>query len=206
MKKQIKTIIFDIGGVLVDLDFKRTFDAFSESGFKNLEKMISQQESTNILSQYKLGLISSEDFKNYIRSELGPQISDEKIESMWNKMLIKIPHEKLDFLLELHQKYKLFALSNTNELHWRYASQMFNYQKYTIDNFFDRIFLSFQMHKAKPNSDIYEEMIRQTNLNPSESLFIDDSEENCKTAASLGMNYHVYKIGENLSLIKNILE
>lgn len=206
MKKQIKTIIFDIGGVLVDLDFKRTFDVFSEAGFKNLEKMISQQESTNILSQYKLGLISSEDFKNYIRSELGPQISDEKIESMWNKMLIKIPHEKLDFLLELHQKYKLFALSNTNELHWRYVSQMFNYQKYTIDNFFDRIFLSFQMHKAKPNSDIYEEMIRQTNLNPSESLFIDDSEENCKTAASLGMNYHVYKIGENLSLIKNILE
>ncbi|KAK8845980.1 hypothetical protein M9Y10_020918 [Tritrichomonas musculus] len=205
MNPKIKTIIFDVGGVLIDIDFKKSIDALRKAGFKDIDKKIHEISSDDHFTQYRLGLISTEEFRNFIRKEIDKDLTDEEIDSMWNQMLIGIPHEKLDLLIELHKKYTIYALSNTNELHWQCSCNMFNYQGLNINNFFDNIFLSFKMHKDKPDSDIFEEVIKETKLIPNESLFIDDSETNCNAASSLGIHAYHYHIGEDLNIIKTLL-
>lgn len=206
MNSKIKTIIFDLGGVLINLNFKKSFEAFNKAGIKNLEELIFKSGPESVLSRFRLGNISTEEFRNYIRQEINEQITDQEIDHMWNQMLIDIPHEKLDLLIELHKKYKIYALSNTNELHWQYSCEMFKYHGLTVNDFFDKIFLSFEMHKEKPNLDIFEEMIKKTNLIPNESLFIDDSASNCQAAEVLGIKSYCYHIGDDLNLIKKFLE
>ena len=208
MNNHIKTIIFDLGGVLMNLDFKRSIDALNKTGIKNIDSLIHQSGDKNIIYQYRLGLISTEEFRNLIRQSINVQNSCVLycITNRWNKMLIDIPQEKLDFLLELHSNYTLYLLSNTNELHWQYGLDMFKYKGLTINDFFDKIFLSFEMHKSKPNRDIYEEIIKETNLNPSETLFIDDSKDNCIAAAAFGIQTYCYHIGEDLKNIKKLLK
>ncbi|KAK8864851.1 hypothetical protein M9Y10_010378 [Tritrichomonas musculus] len=204
---KIKTIIFDLGGVLIDLDFKDSLDAFTKAGFKDIERRVCQFSRDGAFSQYELGLISTEEFRDFIRHEITQPMNDQEIDAMWNKILIDIPHDKLDFILELRKKYTVYLLSNTNELHWIYSCDcMLKHRGLTANDYFDKIFLSFKMHKAKPQSPIFEEMIKETNLVPDEALFIDDSEANCKTASSLGIHTYQYRIGEDISVINSLLK
>jgi len=117
-------------------------------------------------------------------------------------MLLNIPREKLDLLLELRERYMVYLLSNTNQIHWDYAGEeMFNYRGFRADDFFEDTFLSFKMHLAKPDKAIYEKVMKEANILPEETFFIDDSETNCRAAAALGIQTHHYHIGEDLSLL-----
>lgn len=129
-------------------------------------------------------------------------MTDRKIDDMWNLMLLNIPREKLDLLLELRERYMVYLLSNTNQIHWDYAGEeMFNYRGFRADDFFEDTFLSFKMHLAKPDKAIYEKVMKEANILPEETFFIDDSETNCRAAAALGIQTHHYHIGEDLSLL-----
>lgn len=206
MSGKIKTIIFDLGGVLIDLDFKDSLEAFTKAGFKDIEKRVCQFSRDGNFSNYEIGTISTEKFRDFIRSELSQPATDQEIDDMWNKILIDIPHEKLDLILELRKKYTVYLLSNTNELHWIYTcDHMFNYRGLTANDYFDKIFLSFKMHISKPQPEIFEEMIKDTNLVPDEALFIDDSEANCRTAEKFGIHTYQYRIGEDLNVVKTLL-
>ena len=120
----------------------------------------------------ELGEISPEEFRKAIRKEVSEALSDHEIDDMWNLMLLDIPREKLDLLLKLREHYMVYLLSNTNRIHWDYAcEQMFCYRGFRVNDFFEDIFLSFEMHKAKPEKDIYEQMMKEANILPEETFF-----------------------------------
>lgn len=200
MDSKIKNVVFDLGGVLINLDFDNCLNAFRKAGFQDIEKQVCQFRGKGLFSQFELGEISPEEFRETIRKEVGGSLSDRKIDDMWNLMLLDIPREKLDLLLELRGRYMVYLLSNTNQIHWDYAcEQMFSYRGFRANNFFEDTFLSFEMHKAKPDKDIYGQMMKEANILPEETFFIDDSEVNCQAAAALGIQTYHYHIGEDLS-------
>ena len=200
MDSKIKNVVFDLGGVLINLDFDNCLNAFRKAGFQDIEKQASQFRGKGFFSQFELGEITPEEFRETIRKETCESLSDRKIDDMWNLMLLDIPREKLDLLLELRERYMVYLLSNTNRIHWSYAcEQMFSYRGFRVNDFFEDTLLSFEMHKAKPGKDIYEQMMNEANILPEETFFIDDSETNCQAAMTLGIRSHHYHVGEDLS-------
>ena len=155
MDSKIKNVIFDLGGVLINLDFDSCLNAFRTAGFTNIEEQVRQMQGNGVFSRFELGEISPEEFRDAIRKEADESLTDRKIDDMWNLMLLDIPREKLDLLLKLREHYMVYLLSNTNRIHWDYAcEQMFCYRGFRVNDFFEDIFLSFEMHKAKPEKDI----------------------------------------------------
>lgn len=200
MDSKIKNVVFDLGGVLINLDFDNCLNAFRKAGFQDIEKQACQFRGKGFFFQFELGEISPEEFRKAIRKEVSEALSDHEIDDMWNLMLLDIPREKLDLLLKLREHYMVYLLSNTNRIHWDYAcEQMFCYRGFRVNDFFEDIFLSFEMHKAKPEKDIYEQMMKEANILPEETFFIDDSAINCQAAISLGIQSYHYHIGEDLS-------
>ena len=202
MDKNIKNIVFDLGGVLINLDFKRALDAFKKAGFENIENQLQSFNREGIFDQYELGNISSEEFRAAIRKQAHEELTDSEIDEMWNLILLDIPHEKLKLILDLRSKYMVYLLSNTNQIHWEYTCQnAFTYHGFRVNDYFEKTFLSFEMHLAKPDKQIFEQMLHEANLLSEETLFIDDSEANCKAAAEVGIHAHHYHIGDDLSKI-----
>lgn len=200
MESKIKNVVFDLGGVLINLDFDDCLNAFRKAGFQDIEQQVCQFRGKGLFSRFELGEISPEEFREAIRKEAGDTLSDRKIDDMWNLMLVGIPREKLDLLLDLRGRYMVYLLSNTNQIHWDYAcEQMFSHRGFRINDYFEDTFLSFEMHKAKPDHTIYEQMMKEANILPEETFFIDDSEANCKAASALGIQSHHYHIGEDLN-------
>lgn len=200
MDKNIKNIVFDLGGVLIDLDFDRALKAFRKAGFENIEEQLQSFNREGVFMQYELGNISSEEFRSAIRKQAHVSLTDREIDDMWNLILLNIPHEKLKLMLELRGKYMVYLLSNTNQIHWDYTcNHAFTYHGFRVKDYFEETFLSFEMHLAKPDKAIFERMLQEANLLPEETFFIDDSEANCKAAEELGIHTHHYRIGEDLN-------
>ena len=202
MDKNIKNVVFDLGGVLLNLDLQRTIDAFKEAGFEDVEKQIRAFNHQGIFQQFEAGGITAEEFRNAIRENIQTALTDEEIDDYWSRMLLDIPCEKLKLILELREKYMVYLLSNTNPIHWNHVcKQAFNYHSFRVEDYFEETYLSYEMHDDKPNKSIVEKMLSEANLLPEETLFIDDSEANCQAAASLGIQVHHYRIGDDLKEI-----
>ena len=199
MKKGIKTIVFDLGGVLIDLNFQRALDAFAEAGLTDMAHEVQSFSREGIFMDLELGNIRTEDFFKAIQKKANGALSLEQIADYWNLILLDIPQEKLNLIRELRKHYTVHLLSNTNEPHWEYICQTcFNKDGYTVNDYFEKIFLSYEMHLAKPDKTIFEQMLHEAQLVPEETLFIDDSEANCQAASELGIQVHHYLIGEDL--------
>ena len=155
-----------------------------------------------IFMDLELGNICTADFFRAIQKKANGSLSLEQIAAYWNLILLDIPQEKLELVRELRKHYTVHLLSNTNEPHWEYICQTcFNKDGYTVNDYFEKIFLSYEMHLAKPDKAIFEQMLCEAQLVPEETLFIDDSEANCQSASELGIQVHRYLIGENLKKI-----
>ncbi len=197
---RIKNLLIDFGGVLVDLDMQRCIDRFKELGCNDLDQLLNMYHQADFLMSYEKGLITSEEFRKDIRSMIRHTVSDEQIDSAWNSFLVGVPTYKLELLLQLRQKYNVFLLSNTNELHWEWSCRnAFSYQKHQVEDFFDRIYLSFEMKMAKPDPSIFKAVLEDASINPEETFFIDDSSANCSTAQALGISTYTPQAGENWS-------
>ena len=202
MDKNIKNIVFDLGGVLVDLDFKSTINGLQKAGFTNVKEQLQAFDQDGIFKKFELGEISADEFRASIRKNSSVSLTDEEVDSLWNLMLLEIPREKLELILELRSKYMVYLLSNTNSIHWDYVCKnAFNYRGFRMDDYFEETFLSYEMHLAKPDKAIFEKMLQDANLLPEETLFIDDLEANCKAASEVGIHAHHYHIGDDLSKI-----
>ena len=202
MDKNIKNIVFDLGGVLIDLDFKSAINGLQKAGFTNVKEQLQAFDREGIFQKFELGDISADEFRASIRENSNVSLTDEEVDSLWNLMLLEIPREKLELILDLRSKYMVYLLSNTNSIHWDYVCKnAFNYRGFRMDDYFEETFLSYEMHLAKPDKAIFEKMLNDANLLPEETLFIDDSEANCKAAAEVGIHAHHYHIGDDLSKI-----
>ena len=202
MDKNIKNIVFDLGGVLVDLDFKNAINGLQQAGFANVKEQLQAFDQDGIFQKFELGEINADEFRTAIRENSTVTLTDEEVDTLWNSMLVEVPRKKLELILELRGKYMVYLLSNTNSIHWDYVcNNAFNYRGFRVNDYFEETFLSFEMHLAKPDKAIFEKVLHEANLLPEETLFIDDSEANCKAAEELGIHAHHYHIGEDLSKI-----
>ena len=200
MDKKIKNIVFDLGGVLVDLDFKAAINGLQKAGFANVKEQLQSFDREGIFQKFELGEMTAEEFRTAIRENSTVTLTDEEIDALWNAMLLEIPREKLELILDLRGKYMVYLLSNTNSIHWDYVCKnAFNYRGFRVKDYFEETFLSYEMHLAKPDKAIFEKVLQDANLLPEETLFIDDSEANCKAAEEVGIHAHHYHIGDDLS-------
>lgn len=192
-----KIIIFDLGGVILDIHVERSFKALAMLGIS--ADML--DESSCLMNEkiqlFDRGDISSDDFFSYIESFLSgsacalhPDDLRERVEDIWNMMLGDFPLEKLHTIKELRAKgYRVVMLSNTNDGHWTtIEKRFFNASGESLENCFDALYLSYRMHKRKPESEIFLELMNSEGVAPDECIFYDDSAENCETARSLGID------------------
>lgn len=199
-RKGIKNLIVDFGGVLIDLDRQRCLENFRELGLPDVEHTLDLYHQQDFFQQYEKGLISSADFRNVIREKIGKDVDDARIDAAWNSFLVSIPTYKLELLLALRKDYVVYLLSNTNEIHWKCSCEhAFPYKTFRVEDYFEHIFLSYEMKMAKPDEEIFRKVLDDAGLDPKETFFIDDSEANCMTARSLGISTYVPKAGEDWS-------
>lgn len=187
---QYKNIIFDLGNVLVKLNPEGCIGAFKAIGMGELVEQNPQSEGMKLMSKLGVGMITTEAFCDAARKLTETDVTNEEIIDAANKMLVVIPDEKKERLLQLKKAgYRLFLLSNTIDVHWGYCVEhLFPYQNHGVEDYFEQCFLSQRMHLAKPDARIYKEVIRQANIHPDETLFIDDLKENCEAAEKLGIH------------------
>jgi putative hydrolase of the HAD superfamily len=187
--KNIKNIILDYGNVIFLIDFKRTPHTFTELGIENVERFFAHTGHDPLFDEFEKGNISSAEFRDGIRKITGiKSLTDEEIDGAWNTLLIGVPPVNHEILLELKKRYRTFLLSNNNEIHYKW---IINYLKseYQVDSnsvFFEKDYYSHLMGMRKPDADIFEFVLRENNLDPAETLFIDDSPQHLKTAEQLG--------------------
>jgi HAD superfamily hydrolase (TIGR01509 family) len=187
--EKIKTIIFDLGNVLIDIDLSRTIEGFKKLGVERFENLYTFKKQTRTFSDYETGKISTAEFRNLLRPFLKINVSDNEIDNAWMAMLTYLPKERVHLLEKLKPRYKLYLLSNTNEMHVAHfekeADKVFG--KNIFARLFEKTYYSNEVHLRKPDVEIFQYVIKDAHLNPSETLFIDDSEKNIEGARKAGL-------------------
>jgi len=201
MKSQnIKTIIFDFGGVIIDIDPQITIQKLQELGFTNVEKIRSKDFIDDIVRKFERGIFTPEVFRHRLRVFLEIEITDQQIDDAWNALIYDIPAERIEVLEQVKKNYKMFLLSNSNELHYdiyvRDLQLRFGYREF--DELFDKAYFSFDTHLSKPDPEAFEFILYQHELDPAETLFIDDNEDNIKAARDLGIKTYLLKKPERI--------
>ena len=198
-----KNIIFDLGGVIYDIRYENIPEAFARMGAGNLISMYSKAQQTDFIDRYEEGLISSADFCEEIRKLSSVPLTDEQIREAWNAILIDVPAPRVDFLLKLKEKYNLFLFSNTNQFNYECFTAYLN-KKYGFDFFgtiFKAAYFSHILHIRKPKEEGFRRIIQEQQLNPAETLFIDDSPQHIEGARRCGLlAYHLKDGGKIESL------
>jgi glucose-1-phosphatase len=196
----IKNIIFDFGGVILNIDPALTFIKFHQLGFPALFDVndLSRQDET--LLMFEKGQISPEEFRKKIREKVDSPLTDEQIDEAWNAMLLDLPQNRIKLLENLKNRVNTYLLSNTNEIHYlSYTRQLkLKYGYNSLSELFKGVCFSFQVHLSKPGKEIYEHVIGEYSLFPEETLFIDDSPVNIEGAKLTGLKTHHLKASENL--------
>ncbi|GAA4300987.1 HAD family phosphatase [Nibribacter koreensis] len=185
----IKNIIFDLGGVIINLDYAKSTDALRAFSKANDQVAFSQKAQSELFDQYEMGQISSEAFRQMLRQEYNMEATDAQIDEAWNAMLLDIPAERIELLRELGKKYKLFLLSNTNAIHMLAFNEIIaqSFQMPSLDSLFDQVYYSHLVGKRKPDAAVFEQILAENGLKREETLFIDDSIQHIESAQKLGI-------------------
>ena len=199
----IKNIVFDMGGVIITLERAEAVRRFKEAGLEAAEKLLDPYHQKGIFLELEDGKLSREEFYEAVRKEAGTYISDEAIDYGWIGFLKDVPESKLKMLEDLRKKgYNLYLLSNTNPIVMSWVlSPAFSQQGKGIDQYFDKLYLSYQIGYTKPDPRIYEFMLNDSGMIPEETLFIDDGIANVEAGNALGMKTFQAINGEDFSHI-----
>ena len=185
----IKNIIFDLGGVIIDIDTQAIVNQMNKMGFTNVEKLY-DPDFLEIVERFEKGIVKASTFRNEVKNFLEIGMTDAVFDEIWNSMLFDIPQRRIDLVKQLKQNYHVFLLSNSNEIHYdmyvRDLQLRYGYREF--DSLFDTAFFSFALHLTKPGLDIFRYVLDSETLNPDETLFIDDLEENRVAARKLGIH------------------
>lgn len=196
-----KAIIFDLGGVIINLNYDATAQAFKNLGVKNFEDVYSKQNQQGLFDDFEKGIISSSTFRDELRKHISVKVSDAEIDSAWNAMLLDIPVYRITCLQNLAKQYPIFLLSNTNEIHIEAFTKILMdcYGEDIFDRTFNQVYYSSRMKMRKPDSKIFEFVLKQNHLLAEETLFVDDSEQHIKGAEKVGLQVYHLKQGEDIT-------
>jgi len=178
----LKNIIFDFGDVFINLDKSAPERHFEKHHITQLD-----QQTLDKNKDYEQGLLSTEEFVKFYTNKY-QNLSRDQFITAWNSMLLDLPNYRLDFLKELKesQKYKIFLLSNTNDLHINWVKD--NITTYeAFKSYFDAFYLSHEINLRKPDEDIFQFVLNQNNLKAQDTLFIDDTQEHIESAKHLNL-------------------
>lgn len=189
---QIKNIVFDLGGVIIDLDRQESVDRFVAMGIADAGDMLNPYRQYGVFLQSEDGSITAEGFIEKLSEMSGKALSYETVSQGWLGFLKKVSQEKLDYILSLRADYKIYLLSNTNPFVMDFVNTTaFSEAGKPITEYFDKIYASCEMKVAKPHREIFELMLADSGMIPSETLFLDDGEANVKMGAAVGL--HIYQ-------------
>jgi FMN phosphatase YigB (HAD superfamily) len=199
----IKNIIFDLGAVILNIDYQLTIKAFQELGAGDFDKVYNQFVQTGLFDDLETGRIEPKVFRDRIREQFQSDWGDQQIDDAWNSLLLDLPQERIDLLHRLSKDYRLFLLSNTNAIHYEQycANLMREHGIPNLDPLFEQVFLSHEIHQRKPDRAAYQYVLDAANLIPSETIFIDDIEKNAKAAEAVGIK-GVFLEGEVVELFE----
>lgn len=202
-KNLIKNIIFDLGGVLLNIDFVLTQKAFSDLGIKNVSEIFGQHQQLGFFDRLDRGEISDAEFYTQIKQLLPKGVSHEQIRNAWNIMLFDFPKERFNLLLNLKNNYRLFLMSNTNSIHFQeYQSIIKNtYNISGLNDLFEKAYYSFQLGKRKPEASFFQLILEENKIKAEESLFIDDTFSNIEAAEKEGIHGFFLQTGIELTTL-----
>lgn len=190
----IKDIIFDFGGVLTLIDTDKALQRFREIGVPNPEEFINPYLQNGPFFLLENGDITAEEFCDELTKICNRKITFDDAKYAWLGFIVQVQTEFLNFLQLLRPRYRLSVLSNTNPFIQSWArSSEFTPEGKSLDDYFDLLFLSYKMNCSKPGEEIYRKMLLEGNMNPTETLFLDDGEKNIAAARKAGIN--VLKVG-----------
>ena len=205
MSAKIKNIIFDLGGVILDIDENIIYQELEKIGI-NISELAHSKEFMDIFSKFDIGVYTAPTFRKKIKALLGQEkMTDQRFDAIWNSMLLDIPRERIEAIEKVKKHYKIFLMSNSNVIHYdlyvRDLQLRFGYHEF--DELFNKSYFSFAEHLEKPDPRFFELILDHEGLLPEETLFIDDTAENIKVAKSLGI--HTYHISRE-ELVRNLFE
>lgn len=188
--KNIELLIFDLGGVVINLHVERTIEAISQLSGKTEERVLAAYEEAPYFKTHEKGLISDANFRDSLRKDLDFNASDAAIDAAWSAMLGTIPAERVLQVQELSKSYTCVVLSNTNAIHEKAFHQILNQSSAYdhLDKLFDEVHFSHEWNMRKPDAEIYEKILAHHGLEGAQCLFMDDGEHNLTSASQLGIN------------------
>jgi epoxide hydrolase-like predicted phosphatase len=186
--KRVTNIVFDWGGVITNIDYHATINAFSKLGHNTFEKFFTHHHQDDFFKNFEKGFITPEELITSISQEIGNETSSAEIEKAWCAMLLDTPLIRLEMLKKLREKYQIFILSNTNSIHVNYYTSILR-NLYNIDfpSLFHKVYYSFEVGMRKPDLEIFEYVLTDSKLDPETTMFIDDTEINIESADKTGM-------------------
>ena len=183
MLEEIRNIIFDLGGVLLNIDPQRTIDAFAKLGMPQLVSNSGLSYDHDIFFRMEQGQISPEEFRNGIQKLLPKPVSNEAIDEAWTAMLLDFPEIRVQLVKNMAKSYRIFLFSNTNAIHVaKYHANFRKQHGFEVSSLFEKDFYSNEIGFRKPTAESFQEIIRLSGIDPKESLFIDDSKQNVDAA------------------------
>lgn len=182
--------IFDLGGIIINIDYTRSIQAFEDLGIPNFDKLYNQFTQTDIFDLFETGKISAQHFINKLLDHLPSGISPNKVVSAWNAMILDAPKERIQLLQQLRSSGKqIYMLSNINEIHheraWREWAKSSSLMPEEIYN---KLYLSHQIGLRKPNTEVFEFVCKDIGIQPEQALFVDDSIQHIESARNFGLN------------------
>lgn len=189
MQEHIDTLILDLGGVLIDVDYAGSVKAFEALGYADFDDLYTKAKQSDLFDRFETGELSAAGFRDAVRELLGSRLTDAQIDASWNAMLGSIAPERIPLIHALKQRYQLMLLSNTNSIHVP-AFEAIILEENGISDFkslFHGAYYSCELGMRKPNTDIFHHVMQQHGAEPSRTLFIDDSPQHVIGARKAGL-------------------
>lgn len=195
----MEAIIFDLGGVILDIDIAKTNDAFRRLGLKEIDDYFGLGHAAGFFKDYENGIISDEDFVEKVRELLNHEVDQDQVKQAWNELLGEFPPERIQFLKSLKDRYRLFLFSNTNGIHQQQFARMYH-ESFggLLDELFEKAYYSHTEGFRKPDAKGFLYILEQNNLEPGETYFVDDAWVNVEAANKLGIKGLHVKPGQTI--------
>jgi putative hydrolase of the HAD superfamily len=193
MVTPVKNIIFDLGGVIINLNYQLTRKAFENLGVANFNDLYTQHHANPLFEQLEVGAIEPEAFYEALREATGLALTNSQIETAWNAMLLDFPVERLLWLDQIKNKYNIYLFSNTNTIHYKAFTTIYAQTAPLVglnpnfNHFFKTAYYSHTLKQRKPAVAAFEAVLQDAKLDPAQTLFIDDTISNIEGAQKAGL-------------------
>ena len=198
---EIKNLLLDLGGVVLNVDYHKMVDVFKEYGIMDFDKHFTQAKQVEIIDKFEEGKCSVEEFRNGIRDLVNVNLTDEQIDNAWFSMILDLPKERIELIGLLKLKYNVYLFSNTNELHIELLKKRYE-EEFGFDIFqmlFTKAYFSNEIKMRKPHPESFQWLLNDAEIKAEETLFIEDSPQHIEGAKKVGLNTYWLTGGETIN-------